>query len=200
VYVQTSGGGNGPDFGASIDSFNETTGQLFDDTFVSVSPDPGGPPPPLTTSGNVNGYVDTTNTEAITALSPTSPTGVVLDQWVLLYPQATYRLVGGGLKGITVVTVYPAGINVAGAVLTVNGSTSVYALAFYKAPPPTTTPPLTACQELLKNWDALEPKTDLVLLAYYEEKLSACQGAQYAAAVIEIKALIQELEHQPPPK
>jgi len=30
------GGGN--DSGASIDSFNETTGQLFDDTFVSVSP------------------------------------------------------------------------------------------------------------------------------------------------------------------
>jgi hypothetical protein len=52
---------------------------------------------------------------------------------------------------------------------------------------------------LLKNWEALEPKTNLVLLAYCEEKLSACPGAQYAAAVAEIKALIQELQHQPPP-
>jgi hypothetical protein len=190
VYVPTGGGGGVGVSGASIDSFDEVTGALFSDTFVTVAPDPGGPPPPLTTSGNVDGWVATTNTETISALSPTSPTGVVFDYWLLLYPQVTYRLE----PGLTEVTIYPPGINVSGANLTVNGGTSVYALAFYKA-----APPLTTCQELLKNWEALEPKTDLVLLAYYEEKLSACQGAQYAAVVAQIKALIQELEHQPPP-
>jgi hypothetical protein len=197
VYVQTGGGGGvAGGSGASIDSFDEVTGGLFSDTFVTVAPDPGGPPPPLTTSGNVDGWVATTNTETISALTPTSPTGVVFDYWLLLYPQVTYRL-EAGLSGVTDVTVYPAGIGVSGANLTVNSGTSVYALAFYKAAP--APPPLTTCQELLKNWEALEPKTDLVLLAYYEEKLSACPGAQYAAVVAQIKALIQELQHLPPP-
>ena len=190
VYVETSGGGGNGGSGASIDSFDETTGQLFDDTFVTVSPDPGGPPPPLTTSGNVDGYVSTANTETIKALTPTSPTGVDFDQWVLLYPQATTRLEIGP-KGPVAVTVFPAGINVSGADLTVDAGTSVYALAFYKAPPPP--PPLTACEELLQNWEALEPKTDKVLLEYYEARLSACKGPQYTAAVNEIKALLQEL-------
>jgi hypothetical protein len=190
VYVPTGGGSGGTGSGASIDSFDETTGELFDDTFVTVAPDPGGPPPPLTTSGNVDGYVSTTNTETITALTPTSPTGVDFDQWVLLYPQATTRLEIGP-KGPTVVTIYPAGINVSGTNLTVDAGTSVYALAFYKAPPPP--PPLTTCEQLLANWNALEPKTDKVLLAYYESKLSACHGPQYTAAVNEIKALLQEL-------
>jgi hypothetical protein len=136
VYVPTGGGGTGGGSGASIDSFDETTGQLFSDTFVAVSPDPGGPPPPLTTTGNVDGYVDTTNTETITALSPTSPTGVDFDQWVLLYPQSTSRTEESGFPPKFVdVTVFPAGISVAGANLTVDGGTSVYALAFYKAPP-----------------------------------------------------------------
>jgi hypothetical protein len=198
VYVPTGGGGTGGGSGAIIDSFDETTGQLFDDTFVTVAPDPGGPPPPLTTSGNVDGYVNTANTETITALSPTSPTGVDFDQWQLLYPQATSRFELGGLKGPTVVTVYPTGISVAGANLTVNSGTTVYALAFYKAPPSAPPPPpLTTCEELLKNWNALEPKTNKVLLAYYEEKLSACPGAQYAAAVAEIKSLLQGLNNLP---
>ena len=195
VYVQTGGNGNGGS-GASIDSFDEVTGALFDDTFVTVAPDPGGPPPPLTTSGNVDGWVPTANTETITALTPTSPTGVIFDQWMLLYPQPTYRLEEGP-TGLREVTIFPAGINVSGANLTVNSDTSVYALAFYKAPP--TPPPLTTCQELLKNWDALEPKTNKVLLAYYEEKLSACHGSQYTAAVNEIKQLLQELNNPPPP-
>lgn len=199
VYVPVSGGGGAGGSGAIIDSFDETTGQLFNDTFVSVSPDPGGPPPPLTTSGNVDGYVNTAATETITALSSTTPTGVDFDQWVLLYPQVTTRLEPGGLKGPTAVTIDPAGINVAGAKLTIDSGTTVYALAFYKAPPPPPPPPpLTTCEELLKNWNALEPKTNTVLLAYYEEKLSACSGSQYTAAVKEIKALLQGLEHSPP--
>jgi hypothetical protein len=190
VYVPTGEGGGGGGSGASIDSFDEATGQLFDDTFVTVSPDPGGPPPPLTTSGNVDGYVSTANTETITALTPTSPTGVDFDQWVLLYPQAGSRFEEGP-KGPIVVTVFPQGINVSGTNLTVDSGTSVYALAFYKAPPPP--PPPTACEELLANWNALEPKTNKVLLEYYEAKLSACHGPQYTAAVNEIKAILQSL-------
>jgi hypothetical protein len=178
VYGPPAGtnGGGGPY--AVIDSFNETTGQLFDDTFVSVSPDPGGA---LTKTGNVDGYVSTTNTEAITALTPTSPTNAKFDQWVLIYPQ-------------------PApGATASGTTLTVTSNTTVYELAFYKTPPP---PPLTTCQELLLNWNALQPvlpKTQgaMGLLEYYEEKLSACSGPQYAAAVTHIKQLISELNNPP---
>ena len=197
VYIPTGGaGGPGGGSGASIDSFDEAAGQLFSDTFVSVAPDAGGL---LTTSANVDGYVSTANTETIKALTPTSPSGVDFDQWMLLYPQATSRLEIGP-KGPTVITTDPAGINVSGASLTVNSGTSVYALAFYKAPPPPPPPPPpTTCQELLANWNALEPKNNEGLLAYYEEKLSACQGSQYAAAVAEIKALLKELQNPPKP-
>jgi hypothetical protein len=115
VYVPTGGGGIP---GASIDSFNSTTGQLFSDTFVSVSPDPGGPPPPLTTEGNVDGWVPTTTaTETITALSPTSPSSVIFEQWKNLYSEAT------------------AGVTMAGTELTVNKGASVYAFAFYNVDP-----------------------------------------------------------------
>jgi hypothetical protein len=192
VYAPTGGGpGGSGGSGAEIDSFNTTTGALFDDDFVTVSPDPAGA---LTRSGNVDGYVSTANTETI---ATTSPTSSKLDfvSWQLLYPQATTRLEVGP-KGPTVVTIDPAGISVSGVDLTVNSGTTVYALAFYKAPP--APPPLTTCQELLANWNALEPKTNQVLLAYYEEKLSACQGPQYAAAVAEIKALLAGLQHTPP--
>jgi hypothetical protein len=113
VYVR-DGGGPGLGSGATIDAFDETTNALFDDTFVSVSPDPK-PGGPLTTSGNVEGYVDTTNTETISTLSPTSPTGVEFDQWVVLWGKAAV-----------------AGVN-----LTVDKGASVSALAWYKAPSPT---------------------------------------------------------------
>ena len=86
LYVPPPGvNGNGivDGSGATIDSFDETTGSLFNDIFVSVAPDPGGV---LTTSGNNLGYVDTTNSqEAITAISPTS-SGVIFDQWRILLP------------------------------------------------------------------------------------------------------------------
>ena len=69
VYTPTGGGGGGGDSGATIDAFNATAGVLFDDTFVSVAPDPGGS---LTNSGNTNGWVDTwKSAETITALQPT---------------------------------------------------------------------------------------------------------------------------------
>jgi hypothetical protein len=128
VYVPPGGGGlgHGPS-GATIDSFDETTGNLFDDTFVSVSPDPTGA---LTTSGNVEGYVDTTSSkETIRALSPTSPTGVEFEHWALLGAPATFT---------------------SGAGLTVNMGVSVSALAFYKAPPPLS-PQAQACKEAVQD-------------------------------------------------
>jgi hypothetical protein len=112
VYVPPPGGGSGGSgSGATIDSFDETTGSLFNDVFVSVAPDPNGS---LTTSGNDLGYVDTTNSqEAITAISPTS-SGVIFDQWRILLPPGPDT----------------------GRVLTVGKGVSKIALAFYKAPPP----------------------------------------------------------------
>src|SRR5271165_6524656 len=114
LYVPPPGGNGGPPggSGATIDSFDETTGSLFNDIFVSVAPDPGGV---LTTSGNNLGFVDTTNSkEAITAISPTS-SGVIFDQWRILLPPGPVET---------------------GRVLTVGKGVSVNALAFYKAPPP----------------------------------------------------------------
>jgi len=113
VYVPTPGGGGGGPggSGATIDSFNETSGSLFNDIFVAVTPDPGGA---LTASGNNLGFVDTTGShEAITAISPTS-SRVIFDQWRVLLPPGTD----------------------AGNVLRVGRGVSVIALAFYKAPPP----------------------------------------------------------------
>ena len=80
VYVPV-GSGPGGGSGATIDAFDESTGSLFNDTFVTVAPDLGGT---LTASGNVDGYVSTANAETITALSVTSPTGVDFDRWVVL--------------------------------------------------------------------------------------------------------------------
>ena len=56
VYVPKGGGPGTP--GATIDEFDQTIGQLINDTFVTVTPDLGGT---LTTSGNVEGFVATTN-------------------------------------------------------------------------------------------------------------------------------------------
>jgi hypothetical protein len=50
---------------------------------------------------------------------------------------------------------------------------------------------------LLENFNELTPKTNETLLAYYEEKLRACQGPQYATAVQEIEALLKELANPP---
>jgi hypothetical protein len=115
VYIPVGGvGGIATGSGAIIDSFDNTTGSLFSDAFVSVSPDPGG----LTTAGNVDGYVDTSKaTETITALSPTSPTGVIFVGWVNFYPPRTAK------------------VQIAGAKLTVDQGTTAASLAFYKADP-----------------------------------------------------------------
>jgi hypothetical protein len=81
VYVPTGGGGPSPN-GVSIDAFDVTTGSLVSDTFVSVSPDRGGPPPPLTTSGNVDGWVSTAHSaERITAYKHIAPTNADFLRW-----------------------------------------------------------------------------------------------------------------------
>jgi hypothetical protein len=119
VYVPV-GGGNGGDSGAVIDAFNETTGSLVDNSFVAVSPDPGGT---LTGEANVDGWVDTeASGYTITADHPNIgsylalPTTPLFDQWVdLTNPTPPSSLVSG-------------------ANLTPGKGVTVYALAFYKNP------------------------------------------------------------------
>jgi hypothetical protein len=126
VYVPPAGNGGGSGSGATIDSFNETSGSLFNDIFVSVAPDPGGG---QTSEANNMGFVvTTTSQEVITALSPTS-SEVVFDLWDMLEAPAPST---------------PPKFSVSGKNLTVGEGTSVIALAFYKAPP--VPPPPTAQQ------------------------------------------------------
>ena len=74
------GSGNGGVHGASIDAFDETTGSLVDDDFVTVSPDAA-----LTSSGNKEGWVPTAgNTEKISAYPHITPSDVYFDKWVNL--------------------------------------------------------------------------------------------------------------------
>lgn len=120
VYVPAGGGPGGPDTGAVIDAYNETSGTLVDNDFVTVSPDPGGT---LTTEANVNGWVDTTSSgHTITADHPNigpylaDPTNLLFDQWVDLQQEPP-----------------PASL-VSGANLTPTTGQTVYALAFYKLP------------------------------------------------------------------
>jgi len=84
VYVPAPGIGRSvPE--VSIDAFDETTGALFDDDFVSVAPDGNGQE---TQNGNEWGYVDTNTAETITALSSTS-SGKSFSRWVTLSSPAT---------------------------------------------------------------------------------------------------------------
>ena len=141
-----SGGG----WGATIDSFDESTGALFDDTFVAVSPDSTGA---LTKSGNVEGYVDTSNAETITALSPTSPTGVNFSRWVTL---------GGSTS--------PA------AALPVGKHVSISALAFYDAPPPGLLTAKQACQQEAANLQLIiTDRGPLLLVAQYNAVAAALE-------------------------
>ena len=101
VYVPAGGGCGAPpcppasDWGATIDSYDETKESLFDDNFVKVTPDDRDGS--LTTSGNVDGYVDTTKSaETITAVSPTTQfdnippdRGDKFSRWLLLGPSTT---------------------------------------------------------------------------------------------------------------
>jgi hypothetical protein len=117
VYAPVGSGGGTP--GATIDSFSDTTGTLFNLTFVTVAPDPGGA---LKISGNVNGFVASSNAETISALSPTTPTKVDFEQWLTLP-----NTLGNSPN------------------LSVAQNSSPLALAFYKSPPPPLPPSAAGC-------------------------------------------------------
>jgi hypothetical protein len=149
VYAPTGGGppGDGGS-GATIDSFDETTGSLFNDTFVTVAPDASGA---LTKSGNVDGFVSTTHAETITALSPTTPTNVDFEHWLTL-PSAVSN----------------------SANLAVAQGQSVLALAFYKAPPPPDTchQLLASLNEIVAHGD--RPRLTVAMFNAIKAQLQAC--------------------------
>jgi hypothetical protein len=125
VYVPVGGGGGAGSTGAVIDAFNETTGSLVDNSFVTVSPDSGGS---LTNEANVDGWVDTDDSAfTITADHPNIgaymalPTSATFVQWVDLLDPA------------------PPTTLISGANLTPGEKETVYALAFYKNPAVKTT-------------------------------------------------------------
>jgi hypothetical protein len=125
VYAPAVGGPGGTP-GATIDSFDITSGTLFNDSFVKVTPDPSGS---LTTSGNVEGWVpSSTGPLTIEALSPTSPTGVDFQYWLTLLPDSSNS----------------------SSSLALGKNVSLSALAFYKAPPVVTPPALTPCQQAVQ--------------------------------------------------
>jgi hypothetical protein len=81
----TCGGGSG----AAIDEFGEIQGTLLNDTFVNVYIPPSTTPNVgLTTTGNVDGAVITTNNAVRINADTTTPTGGNFDRWVS-GPEAT---------------------------------------------------------------------------------------------------------------
>jgi hypothetical protein len=182
VYVPVGGGGGGNGSGATIDSFDETTGSLFNDTFVSVLPDAGG----VTTGANVNGFVDTTNVgETITALSPTQPTGVNFSRWVQLASQTAM---------------------VNGNAMAVGKGVSTIALAFYDAPLPKVVSP---CQQELDSLNQITADRGPLLLTIQFNKIKAdlqkcvmqhqLTQAEVNAAETAYLAMLATHNHPPPP-
>jgi len=192
VYVPVGGGpctppANCTSSGATIDSFDETTGTLFNDTFVKVAPDTNGA---LTQSGNVYGYVDTTaSAETITAQSPTSPTGVNFSRWVNLEPSS-------------------ASAN--GPALSVGKGVSTISLAFYDAPTGPAPPPSqkTVCQQELASLNQITmDRGPLLLVTQYnaiKANLKKCvqEGYLTQAAVTSAENGYQNMlatRNNPPP-
>ena len=184
VYVPTGNGGP-PGRGAYIDSFDETLGKLVSDDFVKVSPD--APPPPggkLTTSGNVDGWVDTTTTETITAITHITPTGADFDRWVDM---------GNPLS--------PPHGEIAGPNFTASRNTNYYALAFYKSPPPP--PPPDKCHALANEVRDQINKTGAlnIPLSIREKWKTALMGCERELGAAEVNSLLASLfPSQPPPK
>jgi hypothetical protein len=115
VYFPSGGTGTGNGTpGASIDAFDETSGNLIDDSFVKVAPDDK--EGSLTNLANLDGWVDTSSsTEQITAISNITPSDTHFDYWVdLENPQSP-----------------PPG-EIRGHVFTATEGATYYALAFYR--------------------------------------------------------------------
>jgi hypothetical protein len=163
VYVPVGGVGGQGDSGASIDAFDETTGELVNDSFVTVSPDsvPQLPGDSLTSDGNIYGWVDTQNSaETITANPSTiEPTNAGFDRWMDLL---NGPLTQGDL-------VFPA----------LQGKNS-YALAFYVQLAATPPPPPNACQEFLTSLNFLirEKRVPVTEVQGDKEHLLACLKAR----------------------
>ncbi len=158
VYVPVGGPGcpNCTSSGATIDAFDETTGSLFNDTFVKVAPDGNAA---LKTSGNVFGYVDTTGAaETITALTPTSPSNVDFSRWVKLEPSSA---------------------TANGSALSAGKGVSTIALAFYDAPAPGSQPPpsaKTVCQQELASLNQIAvDRGPLLLVTQYNNIKTALE-------------------------
>jgi hypothetical protein len=179
VYVPPSVVGLGG--GVSIDAFDETTGTLFNDDFVSVSPDSHGVE---TQGGNNDGYVDTKNAaETITALSPTSPTAVNFTRWVRLGPPANA---------------------ISNKDLVAQKGDSFAALAFYVAPPQEQ----TTCTDALASLDQLlldqNPQLTGKQWTDAQALLSKCVAQGFLPAAKVNNAIQQynhllETKHNPPP-
>ena len=180
VYAPTGGGGGTP--GATIDSFDLTTGSLFSDTFVKVTPDPTGS---LTSSGNVEGWVPSaTGPLTLEALSPTSPAGVDFQYWLRLLPDSS----------------------TSSANLPIAHNESLSALAFYKLPPAGSTPPPDPCQQAVKFLqqiilDGDKPRLTVAQFAAVKAQLETCVH-EGKLTQNEVNNLISEYEgelNQPTP-
>ena len=182
VYVPPPGIGGGQGSGATIDSFDETTGSLFNDTFVKVAPDVNNAE---TNQANVYGFVDTTTTaETITALSPTQPTGVDFSHWL-------------NLSG-------NAGIN--GPALSAAKGANSISLAFYDAPPPKQ---ISQCQQELNSLNQVtQDRGPLLTVTMYngiKAFLAKCvlqhqlTQAEVTAAENAYQAMLKSHNNPPPP-
>jgi hypothetical protein len=183
VPVPEGSGPGAPDTGASIDAYDESTGTLVDDLFVTVSPDNG-----QTTSGNNNGWVDTTNAdETITANASITPTGRDPDQavgdfdkWVNLQNPLSQLGSGAEFKALK--------------------GTNYYAFALYKSPPPPPQP--DRCHQLAADTQALIAKEGAlnIPIGVREQTKSALLACEHELGAARVNALIAELfPPQPPP-
>jgi hypothetical protein len=121
VYLPQGGPGPGGEPGAVIDAFDETAGSLFNNYFVTVSPDSGSV---RYDTANIYGYVDTQNQGAAITVTPTyfgsvqpasiMPQNVTFEKWHVLSGPAA---------------------SASGTTLTVGQGQTEYALAFYYTQP-----------------------------------------------------------------
>jgi hypothetical protein len=126
VYlIPGSGGVGGGGTGVTIDAFDESTNQLINDNFVTVTPDGG-----ETGSGNTWGWVDTNVDETIAAYQQVPTDSATFDKWVDIDP---------GAKPV------PTGLN-----LSLKGGADGDFLAFYKNPPPVS-PQKQACNDTVQG-------------------------------------------------
>jgi hypothetical protein len=117
------GGGVGDDWGASIDSLDISTNTLISPDFVSVAHN-GQPDPTGTTTGNVDGWVDTSvASEIITAYQHVNPPLASFVAWVDLLNPLNHP---GADAGVTVG-------GQSGADLTVTARTNAFGLAYYQS-------------------------------------------------------------------